>query len=848
MGEVVRAHDVKLDREVAVKLLPAKACGDERARARLVREARAAAKLQHPGIIHVYDVGETDDGGAFLVMELVRGKSLRTVLEGGGAPASVTIRVIVECARALAFAHRAGSVHRDVKPENVMIREDGRAALLDFGIAKSIAADAATLTDEGVVMGTPAYLAPEQARGEELDGRADQFALAVTAYEALAGRTPWRGTSVAAVVAEILRDDPPPVSSVRNDLPRALDAVLARAMQKRAADRYPDLDAFADALQDIAAQLGDAGSKLPSSLARTEAVPSTPHAVAAAPPRPSRVGAIAALAFVALVVSSVVVWMRSKQSPAAQALSASGSSSPAVATAIAVTDLPMPKSSSLEAIAAYRAGMQATRDGDTLAVYTNFKRASELDPTMAMAFARYADMAMAMNRFPEARAAHERAALLRSTLDAHDQAWVDGEDPLFRTAPPDFAEFARRMAAFAQAYPLDAEAQLNAGWGAYLHGEYEVARRHSQHALELDPKFGFARVLIAASYADEGRMQEARDAYVACADAPSSPYACLTVDLSLAAADSRCGDFETLTTRLFGQHPDSSYANLARACIVARQGGPAETLREATRQWAAATTSPVWARHALDTPDLWYGDFAALLARRADQEAVLASGNNAIEVAAVADELVTALHEAGRDREAGAVAANFVARRPLLSSMLSFGSSTIDESAFVLAMARQTGALSAAEWAKTRDNWYSAWSHEAGSPADRSMVWLRLQADGAFARDDAERAASSIPPGVATLDDTEDAALGHLYALLDRWDEAIRRLERVVRTCDALVNIAPRMRARFELARGYETKGNVAGACDQYAWVVSRWGNAKPRSVSAEAAKAKMRALHCPAQ
>ncbi len=261
MGVVWRARDTRLNRTVAVKVLPPSAVGNAIARARLLREARAAAGLDHEGIIHVYDVGETPDGGAFLVMELVRGKSLRDLLEEGSLTVDRKIAAIVAAARALGFAHAAGIVHRDVKPDNIMVRDDGRVAVVDFGVAKPVAAslldDAASaetvpqvkersLTREGQLVGTPAYLAPEQARGQEVSAATDQFALAVTTYEALTGRLPWRGEGALEVVAAILRDPPPKLDDP--SFPAALGAVLERALAKAPTERFESMSAFADAL------------------------------------------------------------------------------------------------------------------------------------------------------------------------------------------------------------------------------------------------------------------------------------------------------------------------------------------------------------------------------------------------------------------------------------------------------------------------------------------------------------------------------------------------------------------------------------------------------------------------
>jgi eukaryotic-like serine/threonine-protein kinase len=291
MGIVWRARDTRLGRAVAVKVLPAVLIGSGVARTRLIREARAAAALEHSGIIRVYDVGETDDGGAFLVMELIRGHSLRHALEQGSLSLLRRIQVLVEAARALDFAHAAGIVHRDVKPDNIMIRDDGRITIVDFGVAKPITTELLTnaetlpgvtgesLTGVGAIVGTPAYLAPEQARGVNVSPATDQFALAVTAHEALSGRIPWQGQGVVEIVAALLRDEPPRISAVA-PVPAELDAVLMRALAKDPRDRFPDMEAFAAALEAGASSLpSDSSVQRPSSPSRV----STPGPLAAAP-------------------------------------------------------------------------------------------------------------------------------------------------------------------------------------------------------------------------------------------------------------------------------------------------------------------------------------------------------------------------------------------------------------------------------------------------------------------------------------------------------------------------------------------------------------------------------------
>jgi DNA-binding SARP family transcriptional activator len=247
MGVVYRAHDTLLDRAVAIKVLSETGVGAE-GRLRLLREAQAVARLDHPHIVPVYDVGFADEinDTPFIVMQLVAGKSLR---EAGPLPLPQILTVASQLCDALGHAHQRGLIHRDVKPENVVLTPEGAAKLMDFGLAHS--QGASHLTQAGALIGTPFYLAPEQIRGEPVDGRADLYALGVILYELTTGRLPFAGDDVLNVISQHLHSPVEPPRTHRADLPPALDALIVRLLSKQPADRPGSADEVRAALESL---------------------------------------------------------------------------------------------------------------------------------------------------------------------------------------------------------------------------------------------------------------------------------------------------------------------------------------------------------------------------------------------------------------------------------------------------------------------------------------------------------------------------------------------------------------------------------------------------------------------
>jgi serine/threonine-protein kinase len=272
MGEVYKAHDSKLEREVALKLLPRDVDADRLRR--FHAEARTVSSLNHPHILVIHDFGDLD-GRPFIITELVEGDTLRQRLERGPLPLGETVAIATQIASALVSAHARGIVHRDIKPENVMVRPDGYVKVLDFGLAKLVgpAARATTAshfaTEAGILLGTPHYMSPEQAEGKAVDERSDVFSLGVILYELATGSRPFTGDNYVSVLSSILRDAPTPITDVNPTLPVDRWRIVRRCVAK---DRYRRYQSAADLRNDLAElerSLGAGGLRVATPVARS---------------------------------------------------------------------------------------------------------------------------------------------------------------------------------------------------------------------------------------------------------------------------------------------------------------------------------------------------------------------------------------------------------------------------------------------------------------------------------------------------------------------------------------------------------------------------------------------------
>ncbi|HKI84327.1 MAG TPA: serine/threonine-protein kinase, partial [Candidatus Krumholzibacteria bacterium] len=337
MGSVYRARDTRLGREVALKVLPPDFAKDPHRRARFEREARAIAALNHPNVVTIHSVEEVENQ-LLLVMELVEGSTLREQMRQDGIPLRDFFELAIPMAEAVSAAHAKGITHRDLKPENIMLDASGRVKILDFGLAKlleeSFEGSDATLavgkdmTREGNILGTAAYMSPEQAEGKAVDARSDVFSLGIIFYQMITGTRPFTGETSISTISSVLRDDPAPISTIKPTLPRQLSRIIRRCLEKNPERRYEsarglryDLEILRDeVLSGEHVSPREAPSTNPQQSTATFAEPSsasgisTPSLAPGSSPRSRGRTLWFSAIGVLVIVALAVVWMQSRRS------------------------------------------------------------------------------------------------------------------------------------------------------------------------------------------------------------------------------------------------------------------------------------------------------------------------------------------------------------------------------------------------------------------------------------------------------------------------------------------------------------------------------------------------------
>ncbi|HEY4120600.1 MAG TPA: protein kinase [Byssovorax sp.] len=851
MGAVYAAEDTLLARSVALKLLalPADLTGSRAgdARLRLLREARAAAAIEHPNVVAIYDVGE-HDGAPFLAMELVAGQTLRARLDAASTPAEKA-RWMREIAAALTAAHARGLVHRDIKPENVMVRGDGSVKVLDFGIARRTGAlvdphaptDAvgasprhasgiSTITEAGAVVGTPRYMAPEQLRGDDVDARADQFAWGVVAYEVFAGALPWDASSGAALIASVLERDPPPLTAAAG-APAALVAVVERALAKDPGKRFPTMAALAVAF--------DAAVGAPAA---------EPSVTGRRRPR----WQLAAVLGAVVVAGAAALALRSPAPKPVIAAASPASASAAIApepAGVAITSLPLPRSSNAGALAAYKAGLQALRDGSESAALLHFKRARDLDGSLAAAYLRGYVPWNSGEPADEQRELLRQAIDRRSDLPEHEARLLDALAPCGQGRGGDDPHCTRRLAELSRQFPRDAEYAYVLGAQLNVAGQMARSRDAHRRALALDPEYGGAMEFLGTTLRYLGADAEAAKLYAAC-EAQSGGMDCFIGEASVAADHGDVAELERSARRALDVDANSASALAAMLDVAAARGQPEAALRALNGRYLALldpVQQAAW-RPRLEQRLAWrVGDFVAVRRILDDARPAFAAVKERRFVHDVAEIRASLADETGDLDDAADAARDFFDRfDALVGRQAEDDGALAGENVGVLLRAlRRAGKITREAAKAQRDAWIARWEPRLG-PDYRPFLWVQAYARGVVDAEDAREALDALPRfGGEPPFDPHVEAVGHMYLLLDRPDDALPYLERAAGAVAPFWPAA--VWASLWLGEAREAKRDAVAACAAYARVLERRGHARPRSATADEARRRSRALRCAA-
>ncbi len=821
MGIVYKAEDESLGRVVALKVLPPGVEDDAERRKRLMREARAAAIVTHPNIATVYEVGEAD-GRIFVAMEHVDGETLRVRIARGDVPIALAIDVTAQIARGLVKAHGANIVHRDLKPENVIVTTDGRVKILDFGLAKLVAPDAATprafgeletATLDGHILGTPAYMSPEQASSGAIDARSDLFALGVILYEMTTGARPFVGETAASTLAAVLRDKPKAPSARSAKVSAALERVILRCLEKNPEDRFAS------------------GSELLAALEVLD--PRTPERV------PRRMAGALALVL-AVVVGGVVIAFglgagnrAATVAPSSLASAGANASASAAASVIKTTlvDRPPPRSSNPEALAAYAAAMQLLRDASVGPALDDFERATQLDPTLAAAHLRIViwshDLLGMYSLTPEARSAHEaKASLHRASLSESDQGLLDCVEL------HDGEKEDRCVLALARRYPGDAEVAFYA---------QDADKTMLERAAELDPKLALVpyrkeRIAFQSGEPDDEVLRFANE----CLSLAPRSCNCLSERIRVEVAAGECEKAAVDTRKLVALLPTYGPAHRLLADALIARGEDPESVAEVLRMARSLLPTSERARRGLEDAfdmAIWQGDFRAAERAAEGQERMAPESNSArTHLDGTAPRLWN-FAEMGEPEKALVIAAR------LERQHAAWVDDDPEDRVALLALLVRAHRAPASQLEAARATVIAAPNVAPG------FLWdvLYGSAEGATPAE-AREALAALPrfsPPIGR-DAAWASGRGRTYLLAGRAPEALPFLRRAAHACAELNWSYPEyVHAKELLGEALEATGDQAGACAAYADVIARWGNAKPRSVTAEKARARVAALGC---
>ena len=502
MGVVYVAEDTLLGRRVAIKMLHSRRSGEgDSFRARFLREARAVSALSHPHIATIHDYGETEEGEPYIVMELIKGETLGELMLTEKLNIARSIEIIKQVGEALGEAHRHGIIHRDIKPTNVAINERGHVKVLDFGLAKQMALADGDTTDpegqtllvthtrEGVIVGTPQYLSPEQALGNDVDTRSDLFSLGGLLYECVAGKSAFLGKSPADICAKVIRDDPAPPSTLNSNIPKELDLIILKSMAKKPEARYQTAEEMLADLDSLQSHLlTDATNTI------TRLIP------VAAGTRPT--GAFATLSDI----------FRRPRLPVGYVVAA------ALAIVVLLFGLwyflrARPHKPNAEAQRLYETGTNALRAGSYFQASKALELATRADDQYALAHARLAEALMELDYFDKAKDEILRASELtpnRSVLPRVDNLYLDA---LTATVRRNFAGAVAAYSQIAKDNPTSAEVHVDLGRAYEKNNQSDKAIESYLEATKRDSQSGSAFLRLGILYGRKRDMAASKLAF-----------------------------------------------------------------------------------------------------------------------------------------------------------------------------------------------------------------------------------------------------------------------------------------------------------------------------------------------
>ncbi|WP_394844237.1 protein kinase [Pendulispora brunnea] len=902
MGELFRAFDTRLQRRVALKVLrrdrnegsdsgqsaPTTGKTVSEASARILREARAAAALNHPNVVAIHDVGERD-GVPFIAMEYVKGKSLRAFV-GSPTPSFETrLEWVIDVARALGAAHDRGLVHRDIKPDNVMIRDDGVVKVLDFGIAryhKAIPDSAAelrtypTMNESGErgtndvpgprVLGTPGYMAPEQIRGEACDGRADQFSWGVMAYELFTGKLPWstdRGTFY--VLTSVLADEVRPLANV----PFQISQTILRALEKKPQDRFDsmaeliaacgvrtpsrvDAPGATDVTALLQANTGEAQMVDPHLVQQVQRdVPSTAPKVKTVPSvvpfsRALAVGAVLGVA--AASIFMVRSFSQREGAPAPTAASSVAAHPPSAPTATLVTELEASPTCSRAAVGRYHEGLTAMREATWELAMRSFEKAVEEDPKCPEAQLQLLLTGYFRYSITREREQFRHANALRDEMNERNRVFLDALAPLVSWEPADREEAARRADAATARFPSDAQMltvmAMVKSFAAHEVSTIEQARELGRRATELDPKDADAWQTQAVALVRLGKLDEGMAALDKCLEVAPGSGDCLEDRIRILRLRGQCAAASAAARRWIANVPTSSGAYRHLANALASEGAPVESVEAALEQYRnnvseeARKTSYMY--HRLRLAAL-AGDFVNAEKMEERLSAEWKDSANVYDHVRTATLRMDLMAEEGKPARAAAIAEQFFRRRDAWTE--GFWSTTMYEP-YLLATLLQQGTIPEERWRTLTEKW------EKDAAPTVSKTWglrwgpvsmTRKQAAEIWkTRPTGELAAGSLEQPMS-LRAISDSFEGRVAMMAGEYKQAIALLEPATKSCDSLEEPFTTTRAHLWLGQAKEEAGDTPGACAAYGEVLRRWADAKPRSITAEVAKRRRLALGC---